>query len=58
MLIIRRKCKSTNFIVVHQLTKLNEKFMVNIRNMNIEIIAYDYVDLLEFQDERIILTSK
>jgi len=58
MLIIRRKCKSTNFIVVHQLANLRGKFMVNIKNMNIEIMADNYIDLLEIQDERIILTSK
>ena len=58
MLIVRRKCKSTKFIVVHQLANLSEKFKVDIKNMNIEIMTDDYIDLLEFQDDRILLTSK
>lgn len=58
MLIVRRKCKSTKFIVVHQLTNLNKKFKVSMKNTDIEIIADDFSDLIELRGESIILTSK
>ena len=54
----RRKCKSTKFIVVHQLTNLNKKFKVSMKNTDIEIIADDFSDLIELRGENIILTSK
>ncbi len=58
MLIIRRICKSTKFIVVHQLTNLDKPFKVNRKEMKIEIITEDYSDMIELKGESMLLTSK
>jgi hypothetical protein len=57
MLIIRRKCKSTKFVVVHQLTNLDKKYEVRVNKNDIEIIANDFSDLIEIKGENIIHKS-
>jgi hypothetical protein len=58
MLIIRRVCKSTKFIVVHQLTNLDKPFKVNREKNKIEIITDDYSDTIELKGDSMLLTSK
>ncbi|MCL5130512.1 alginate lyase family protein [Algibacter sp. L4_22] len=58
MLIIRRECKSTKFIVVHQLTNLDKPFKVIRGENNIEIMTEDYSDTIELKGNRLLLTSK
>jgi hypothetical protein len=58
ILIIRRRCKSTKFIVVHQLTNLDKPLKVNRGNNKIEIITDEYSDMVELKDDSMVLTSK
>jgi hypothetical protein len=58
MLIVRRNCKSTSFIVVHQLTDLNNPFKVNIKNSEIDIRAKGFHDLIKISGDILIKTSK
>ena len=58
MLIIRRKCKSTKFIVVHQLTNLDEPFKVIRGENKIEIKTKEYSDIIELKENSLLLTSK
>jgi hypothetical protein len=58
MLIVRRKCRTTKFIVLHQLANLDNRYKLELKNADIEIIADDYNDLIEIRGEDIILTSK
>lgn len=58
MLIIRRKCKATKFVVVHQLTNLDKKYEVKVNMKGIEIIANDFSDLIEINGENILCKSK
>ena len=58
MLIIRRKCKSTKFIVVHQLKNLDKPFKVIRGNNKIDIITEDYSDTIELKGDSMLLTSK
>ena len=58
LLIIRRKCRTTKFIVLHQLANLDNKYKLELKNNDIEIIADDYNDLIEIRGEDILLTSK
>lgn len=58
ILIIRRVCKSTKFIVVHQLTNLDKPFKVKRGKNKIEIIAEDYSDMIELKGDSMLLTSK
>jgi hypothetical protein len=58
VIIIRRVCKSTKFIVVHQLTNLDKPFKVNRGENKIEIITDDYSDTIELKGDNMLLTSK
>lgn len=58
MLIIRRVCKSTKFIVVHQLTNLDKPLKVKRGKNKIEIITEDYSDTIEFKGDSLVLASK
>lgn len=58
IIIIRRVCKSTKFIVVHQLTNLDKPFKVIRSENKIEIITEDYSDTIELKDDSMVLTSK
>jgi hypothetical protein len=57
MLIIRRKCMSTKFVVVHQLTNLDKKYEVKVNKNGIEINANDFSDFIEIKGENIIHKS-
>jgi hypothetical protein len=58
MLIIRRKCKATKFVVVHQLTSLDKKYEVKANKNSIEISTEDYSDTIEIKGENIIHKSR
>ncbi|MDN3666964.1 hypothetical protein ACFFU1_08005 [Algibacter miyuki] len=58
MLILRRKCKSTKFIVVHQLKNLDKPFKVNRSENKIEIITDDFSDMIELKGDSILFASK
>jgi len=55
---IKNECKSTKFIVAHQLTNLDKPLKVIRGENKIEIITEDYSDTIELKGASLLLTSK
>ncbi len=58
MLIIRRKCKSTKFVVVHQLKDFGEKYKVTMENNSIHIVSEKFKDRILYEDKYLSLILK
>lgn len=56
MLIVRRKCRSTRFIVVHQLSSFERKFEVTFEKAFIRIKTDNYEDKVLFDDNKLALS--
>lgn len=55
MLIIRRNCKSTRFVVVHQLKDLEKKFKVTIKNNSVLIESDKFKDTILYDGKKLSL---
>ena len=56
MLIIRRKCKSTRFVVVHQLKDFEKKYKVTMENDAIRIESDKFEDTILYDGKKLGLT--
>lgn len=55
MLIVRRKCKSTKFVVVHQLRGLNQEFKVTYLHGSIQIETDNFGDKVLYDGKQLLL---
>ncbi len=55
MLIIRRKCKSTRFVIVHQLSNLSQPFRVTFLYDSIQIETDNFEDKVLYDGKQLIL---